>query len=369
MINLPRVCDFHVHLRQDLRTMILTISALKGYTSTILAMLNVGSPHIQTIAQLDEYAKLIEKACMYTGMSPKFEVYLCPKIYQDWANPTTPEFIRQCAEWRFEGKYVKRVLAFKAYPSGGTTNSDGAITDFHSAHFSEIMSALSEHGLVLSIHSEMMGVDPFPAEAIFFEKVAPSLVVYAQRPKMVFEHLSTAKGVQFVRKSPENVMGTITPQHLIFTYDMVKDSNGRIVDPHKLCMPIAKTDEDRKELLAAVHHENFFYGSDTAPHPLESKLGDKPKCGVFSAYLMPYVFGHLLDCYREEYACAEEVEMFLCRRGRWFYGLPPSAPKRRLRIIPHTGAPSDSVLECDELQVGLPNLQGFDFKAVLEEEI
>lgn len=366
MFTLPRVCDFHVHLRQDLKSMILTLSALRGYTSTILAMLNVGDPHIQTIDQLNSYAKLVEQACVFTGMHPRFEVYLCPKIYQDWDKPTDPEFIRQCAEWRFDGRYVRSVLAFKAYPSGGTTNSGGAVTDFRSQHFSETISALHENNLVLSVHSEMMGVDMLQAEGIFFQNVAPYLLEQESRPKIVFEHLSTREGVQFVQKCQDGVAGTITPQHLLFTYDMVKNPNGQIIDPHKLCMPICKAEEDRKELEGAVHDEHFFYGSDTALHPLEKKLGDKPACGVFSAPLMPYVFGNLFYAYREEYCYAENIMNFLCRRGSRFYGLPIPEHRGELQTVSCRDIPSWSALEYEGLKVDLPNLQGFNFNAFLE---
>ncbi len=376
---IPKVCDFHVHLRQDLETMVLTLGMLKNHTKKIMAMLNVKAPHIQTVDQLNEYAEMVEKACMYAGVSRDFEVYLCPKIYQGKCEqgnyiPTQPDFIEECAKWRYEGDYVQRVLAFKSYPNGGTTNADGAITDFRSGHYQEMMHVLKENNLVSSIHSEMMGKPALSAENIFFAEIAQGLVSFSDCPKTVFEHLSTADGVRFVENAPDHVAGTITPQHLSFIYHDVMDHLGQVIDPHKLCMPIAKMENDVIHLTQALSNRRFFYGSDTAPHPIETKTGSNPAKGVFAAYLMPYVFGSTLDSASSPF----HFEDFLCHRGNEFYGLGYEVSNHELKISSIEDCPNPFATEIyadsagckcvrqGELAVGLPDMSNHVMPFVLE---
>ena len=56
---------------------------------------------------------------------------------------------------------------------------------------------------------------------------------------MIFEHLTTKEGVQFVLEAGPNVAGTVTPQHLLVNRNAMLAGGIR---PHFYCLPILKTE-------------------------------------------------------------------------------------------------------------------------------
>ncbi len=71
-------------------------------------------------------------------------------------------------------------------------------------------------------------------------------------------------------------------------------------------------------------HKNIWFGSDSAPHPMESKLGEKPFFGAWTSpvavpVLWDYIYRH--KGYSPE-RCREIFEAFMTRNGAAFYGLP-----------------------------------------------
>lgn len=48
------------------------------------------------------------------------------------------------------------------------------------------------------------------------------------------------------------------------------------INPHYYCLPILKTEPDRKKLLqCAVDNPKFFLGTDSAPHTVGKKAGQR----------------------------------------------------------------------------------------------
>jgi dihydroorotase len=152
--------------------------------------------------------------------------------------------------------------------------------------------------------------------------------------RIVLEHATTAAAVECIESLPSNVACSITPHHLVLTIDNV------VPQPFHFCKPIAKEPSDRAALRRVIKDGNskFFLGSDSAPHPVSSKLprlghgytaldgegvgegedGPSPcAAGIYtSAVLIPLV-AHILD----SFGALSQLENFVSTNGRRFYGV------------------------------------------------
>ncbi len=156
-----------------------------------------------------------------------------------------------------------------------TTNSQDGVLDIE--QYYPVFEAMQAHDLVLNLHGETPEIEILQAEAAF----VPTLHrLHAAFPKLriVLEHVSTAQGVEAVRKCGATVAATITAHHLFMTTENAEQ------DVYNFCKPIAKTLEDRIALLrAAVDGSGkFFFGSDSAPHPVQLKEGTNAAAGCFT---------------------------------------------------------------------------------------
>ena len=66
----------------------------------------------------------------------------------------------------------------------------------------------------------------------------------------------------------------------------------------------------------------FFLGSDSAPHPSDSKLiaapGENCAAGVFTSPILLPLVAHIL----ESFGALDKLEGFVSKNGRRFYGRP-----------------------------------------------
>src|SRR6185436_3212620 len=113
---------------------------------------------------------------------------------------------------------------------------------------------------------------------------------------------------------------TITAHHLVLTLD---DVVGGELKPHNFCKPIAKRYEDREALVRAATSGNpkFFFGSDSAPHPINRKECSSCSAGVYMPGLIAIPL--LADVFEGERAL-DRLELFTSENGARFYGLPPN---------------------------------------------
>ncbi|KAL8950322.1 MAG: hypothetical protein Q9222_003645 [Ikaeria aurantiellina] len=217
------------------------------------------------------------------------------------------------------------ITGVKSYPAGVTTNSSSGVVDY--TLFYPIFAQMEKEDMLLNLHGECPSkgdVTILNAESKFL----PILSSLSQRfPKLriCLEHLTTAEAVETVAKLGPTVAGTITAHHL---YLIVDDWAGNSIN---YCKPVAKTVADRAALLHAAISRNrkFFFGSDSAPHPMTSKRGaDKVAAGVFT---QPYTTQLVLDSLqrgiqmgilREQDVTLEKLKGFMSENGRAFYGLP-----------------------------------------------
>ena len=114
---------------------------------------------------------------------------------------------------------------------------------------------MEECGMVLCIHSEVArpDVDIFDREDHFIDEVMTPLVKDFPNLRMVMEHVSTGRAVDYVTsgQAGPNVRASITPHHLLYNRNALLVGGVR---PHMYCLPILKRETHRlaRELLSLV---------------------------------------------------------------------------------------------------------------------
>ena len=208
------------------------------------------------------------------------------------------------------------VHGVKLYPAGATTHSDAGVTDIR--HVYPTLARMEELGMPLLVHGETPGpeIDVFDREAHFIDAVLAPLLVRFRRLKVVFEHVTTARAVDFVRAARGGVAATITPQHLLHNRNAIFSGGIR---PHYYCLPILKREADRQALLDAATSGNprFFLGTDSAPHERAAKESACGCAGMFTAHAA-------IELYAEAFEQAgrlDRLEGFAAHFGADFYGL------------------------------------------------
>jgi dihydroorotase len=160
-------------------------------------------------------------------------------------------------------------------------------------------------------------VDIFDREAVFIERVAAPLLKDFPSLRLVFEHVTTKEGVDFVREAGANVAATLTAHHLLMNRNAIFAGGVR---PHHYCLPVLKRETHRQALVAAATSGNpkFFLGTDSAPHARRTK---EAACGCAGCYT-----AHAgIELYAEAFEAAgalDKLEAFASINGAAFYGLP-----------------------------------------------
>lgn len=215
-------------------------------------------------------------------------------------------------------------VAGKLYPAGVTTNSADGVRDL--AELYPLFAAMERAGLVLCVHGEEPDAFCLDREAAFLPKL-DAVVLAFPGLKVVLEHVSTARAVDWVEAQGPLVAATVTVQHLLFTLD---DLLGGHLRPHLFCKPLIKRPEDRDALRRVVlsGSPKFFFGSDSAPHAKAAKECD---CGSAGCYTAPVALPALADLF-ESAGALDRLPDFVARFGAAFYGLAePSGSVRLLK--------------------------------------
>ena len=300
-LSLRRPDDWHLHLRDGVQ-----MAAVVGFTAQrfarALAMPNL-KPPMTTTGALDAYRRRIRGALPDGArFEPLMTLYLTDR--------TSPDEVARAAASGF-------VVGAKLYPAGATTHSDAGVSSVDRAW--PALEALSATGLVLQVHGEVTdpAVDVFDREQAFIDRVLERIVVRLPRLKVVFEHITTAVAVDYVRRARAGVAATITPQHLLLNRNALFDGGIR---PHNYCLPVLKRERDRAALLDAATSGDprFFLGTDSAPHGRGAKEASCGCAGVFSAHAA-------LELYAEAFQTAgrlDRLEAFSSEHGADFYGVP-----------------------------------------------
>ena len=305
-LTITRPDDWHVHLRDGE-----AMQAIVGHTARQFAraviMPNL-KPPVTTAALAQAYRARIERALMASGVAkgsftPLMTLYLTDK-------PDPDEIIR--------AHETGNIVAVKLYPAGATTNSDAGVTDLL-GKCSKALEAMQRVGMPLLVHGEVTDpeVDVFDREALFIDRVMIPLRKAFPELKVVFEHITTKDGVDYVRDAAGPIAATITAQHLLYNRNEIFKGGVR---PHFYCLPILKRELHRVALVEAATSDSprFFLGSDSAPHAKGLK---ENACGCAGCYTAV----HALELYATAFERAqkiEKLEAFASFRGPDFYGLP-----------------------------------------------
>ena len=217
-------------------------------------------------------------------------------------------------------------LAGKLYPAGATTNAEDGIKSLDQIR--DVLSAMEEEGLVLSIHGEDPDASILEREIRYLPQLEKIVSDYPGL-KLVLEHLSCGESLSFLRDLPERVAGTITVHHLLYTID---DLMGASFQPHLFCKPVVKRESDRKALAEAVLEGDprLFFGSDSAPHPREKKESGSGSAGVFTSTAALSLLADFFD----RAGKLDKLEPFTSEIGARFYDLPLNNDKITLERSP-----------------------------------
>lgn len=302
-ITIIRPDDWHLHLRDGDMLAAVLPSTTRIYGRAIV-MPNLLLP-VTTAELAEKYRKrIIEARPEGSHFEPLMTCYL--------TDSTSTEDIKTAAA-------VKAFHAIKLFPAGATTNSASGVTDIKNVY--AVLETMQEVGLPLSVHGEVVDpdVDIFDREAVFIDRVLAPVRKDFPELKIVFEHLTSKEGVDYVFDQDENTVATITPHHLLLTRNDLFSGG---MNPYMYCLPVAKTFADRKAIRKAAisGDERFFLGTDSAPHPVRAKEKAGAAAGIFNA---PTSIGYVTQVF-DEMNALHKLEGFTSIYGARFYGFSPN---------------------------------------------
>jgi dihydroorotase len=326
-LTLTRPDDWHLHLRDGA-----ALAAVLPHTAARFAraivMPNL-KPPVTTTSEAAAYRTRI-LAALPAGarFEPLMTLYLTDRT-------SAAEIERAKASGIVHG--------CKLYPAGATTHSDAGVTDIRK--LDDTLARMAELGVPLQVHGEVTDpeIDIFDREARFIDTVLAPLVDRIPRLRVVFEHITTRAASEFVRAARDGVAATITPQHLLLTRNALLAGGIR---PHLYCLPILKTEIDRRALIEAATSGNprYFLGTDSAPHARHTKETACGCAGIYSAHAG-------IELYAEAFEAAgalPKLEAFASHFGPDWYGLPRNRDAIALVKTPWT-VPADYPFGADTI--------------------
>ena len=299
-LTIQRPDDWHVHLRDaEALKAVARFSAERFGRAIVMPNLQ---PAITTTALAGAYRQRIVAALPAgSRFEPLMTLYL--------TNDTAAEEIDRAKSSGF-------IYGVKLYPKGATTHSQAGVTDIK--HVYGVLARMEEIGMPLLVHGEspQSDVDVFDRETHFIDSVLAPLLERFSALHVVFEHITTARAVEFVGSARNGVAATITPQHLLHNRNAIFSGGIR---PHYYCLPILKRERDRQALLAAATSgiPRYFLGTDSAPHERSTKESACGCAGMFTAHAA-------IELYAEAFEAAgklDRLEGFASHFGADFYGL------------------------------------------------
>jgi dihydroorotase len=299
-LTMTRADDWHLHLRDGAILKAVLPHTVQQFARAIV-MPNL-KPPIRSVVDAAGYRdRIIAAIPPGKQFEPLMTLYL--------TDNTSPKEIVAAKASQF-------IKAVKYYPAGATTNSDFGVTDIRNCD--RVFEMMQEVDMPLLLHGEVTDgdIDVFDREKVFIEKHLIPLMSRFPKLRVVLEHITTSDAVKFVL-SANNIAATITPQHLLFSRNILFTGGIR---PHFYCLPILKREEHRLALLQGATSGNpkFFLGTDSAPHSRNSKESSCGCAGCYSAL-------HAMELYAEAFESVnalDKLEAFASFHGPDFYQLP-----------------------------------------------
>ncbi|HFC91704.1 MAG TPA: dihydroorotase [Leucothrix mucor] len=309
-LNIPMPDDWHLHLRSgEMLNKVLPYSSL--HFARAIIMPNLPSPVLTTLDANKYRQEILDNLPKNHYFTPLMTLYMTEN--------TDPEDVRL-------GYIRGDVQAVKLYPAGATTNSDAGVKDLEKIY--PVLDVMEQIGMPFLVHGEVVDsdIDIFDREAVFIET---KLIPIRQRfpnLKIVFEHLTTKEGVDYVLSSNENTAATITPHHLVINRNAMFVGG---IKPHYYCLPVAKRESHRLALRQAATSGDarFFLGTDSAPHLTNAK---ESACGCAGIFNVANAIAVITQVFEDENALPE-LEKFLSLNGAGFYGLAVNDKRMELK--------------------------------------
>jgi dihydroorotase len=312
-LEITRPDDWHLHLRDgDALASVIGHTAQRFARAIVMPNLK---PPVTTVAQAEDYRQRI-LASLPAGM--RFQPLMTLYLTED----TAPEEIARA-------KDSDSVFAVKYYPAGATTNSQSGVRDL--ARVYPAIEAMERHELPLLLHGEVTDpdIDIFDRERVFIERHLMPLRERFPALRMVLEHITTCDAVEFVRGAPAHMAATITAHHLLLNRNALFEGGIR---PHNYCAPILKRETHRTALLQAATSgdPHFFLGTDSAPHPRETKETACGCAGLYTAHAALELYAEAFD----QAGRLDRLEAFASFHGPDFYRLPRNQDRITLERTP-----------------------------------
>jgi dihydroorotase len=300
-LTIRRPDDWHLHLRDGA-----ALRAVLPFTAAQFAravvMPNLKPPVTTTGLALAYRQRILDALAPGAKFEPLMTLYLTDR--------TEPAEVDRA-------KASGVVHGFKLYPAGATTHSAAGVTDIRKVD--PVLARMAELGMILQVHGEVTDpdVDVFDREARFIGSVLAPVIDRFPGLRIVFEHITTREAVEFVRHAGGGVAATITPQHLLMNRNALFTGGIR---PHHYCLPVLKTEPDRRALLEAIASGDprFFLGTDSAPHARHTKEAPCGCAGIFSAHAAIELYAEAF----EDAGALDKLNGFASEYGARFYGLP-----------------------------------------------
>ncbi len=311
-LTLTRPDDWHLHVRDGAAMAAVVPHSARQFARAVI-MPNLRPP-VATAAQAADYRDRILAARPTQGRGSDFQ----PLMTLYLTDNTPPDEILRAK--------AAGVVALKLYPAGATTNSDAGVTDLRKTY--RTLEAMQREGLLLLVHGEVTDpdVDLFDREAVFIDRELIPLRRDFPGLKIVFEHITTREGAQYVLGADAHTAATATPQHLLYNRNAIFTGG---LQPHFYCLPVLKAEVHRQALVAAVSSGSpkFFLGTDSAPHAAHLKEHAGGHAGCYTALTA-------LELYAQAFEAAgalDKLEAFASFHGADFYGLPRNTGTVTLR--------------------------------------
>ena len=299
-LTLTRPDDWHLHVRDGaaLHTVVPHTAAQFGRA---IIMPNL-KPPVTTAEQALAYkARILAAVPAGVAFEPLMTLYLTDNLPAD-----------EIARAKNAG-----VVAAKLYPAGATTNSDAGVTDLRKTY--KTLEAMQKAGLLLLVHGEVTSsdIDLFDREAVFIDTQLIPLRRDFPELKIVFEHITTREAAQYVQDSDRFTAASITAHHLLYNRNAIFTGGIR---PHYYCLPVLKREIHRQALVQAATggSNQFFLGTDSAPHPTHLKEHASGCAGCYTAHAAKELYAQAFDTA----GALDKLEGFASFHGADFYGLP-----------------------------------------------
>ena len=299
-IEIIKPDDWHVHFR-DGEILKAVVPETSKHFERAIVMPNLIPPILTGLDAL-QYKVRIQKAIPQSdSFTPLMTLYLTDKTDQNNLKTSYKEGL---------------VFGAKLYPAGATTNSESGVANIK--NIMPLLETMSQIGMPLLIHGESTNksIDIFDREKIFIDTVLDFICTELPDLKITLEHITTEDAVLYVKENNKNLSATITPHHLALNRNAIFLGG---IKPHYYCLPILKREHHREALVNAATsgHDNFFLGTDTAPHLTSDKEGACGCAGVFNSTYCVSILAQLFD---NENALPQ-LENFISKHGAKHYNL------------------------------------------------